>query len=369
VPRLITLDEATTHQPRVGTELGKALDQGPSHAYLFQGPSGSGKSKVARAFAAEIISAGSADPADARRRALLEPSPHPDLVWLAPKGMSHAVKEIRDRVIHQAPLSPFEGSARVFVIEAAEALNEESQNAMLKTLEEPPPHAHLILLSGESEGVLPTIASRCQLIEFGALAPEVIEEELDGLASAGTLHSAARLAAGDLGRARFLAGKRGSELRAAAERLMSCALEDDFADSPWLALLTQAKSAGEHSGDLVQAEFDASKDEGVKHTTTEIEEAVRRAQRKTRTGMLDLGLHLAAAWARDWAAIAAGAPTLVFNADRIELLEAQAGRIELAQARDAVATIQETRRSFQLNVSEELALEALAFRLEKVLRD
>jgi DNA polymerase-3 subunit delta' len=324
---------------------------------------------MARAFAAEILTSGNDDPEDSRRRALLDPSPHPDLVWLAPKGMSHAVQEIRDRVIHQAPLSPFEGASRVFVIEAADALNEESQNAMLKTLEEPPPHAHLILLSSESEGVLPTIASRCQLVEFGALGIEVIEAELDGLAPPGELHAAARLAAGDLGRARFLAGKRGSALREAAERLMTAALNDDFAASPWLGLLGQSKAAGEHAGDLVQAEFDAAKEEGMKHTKTEIEEAVRRAQRKTRTGMLDLGLHLAAAWARDWAAICSGAPELAFNSDRLEILEEQAGRLELGQAREAISLIQETRRSFQLNVSEELALEALAFRIEKTLRD
>jgi len=365
---VITLEEATAHQPRAGVELKAALGQGPSHAYLFQGPSGSGKAKAARAFAAEILTAGSENPEETRRRALMDPSPHPDLVWLAPKGMSHAVQEIRERVIHQAPLSPFEGTARVFVIEAAEALNEESQNAMLKTLEEPPPHAHLILLSAESEGVLPTIASRCQMIEFGALSPEVIEAELDGLAGPEELHAAAKLAAGDLGRARFLAGRRGSALRSAAASFMTCALEDDFADSPWLELLNQAKSAGEHSGELVQAEFDSEKEEGIKHTKTEMEEAVRRAQRKTRTGMLDLGLHLAAAWARDWATIIADAPNLAFNQDRFELLEAQAGQIELGQARKSVSLIQETRRSFQLNVSEELALEALAFRLEAILR-
>lgn len=366
---MITLAEATEHQPRVSVELDNAIAQGPSHAYLFQGPSGSGKAKAARAFAAEILSSGSENPEETRRRALLDPSPHPDLVWLAPKGMSHAVREIRDRVIHQAPLSPFEGSARVFVIEAAEALGEESQNAMLKTLEEPPPHAHLILLSGESEGVLPTIASRCQLIEFGALRPEVIEEELDGLAPREVLHATAKLAAGDLDRARFLAGQRGSELRAAAERLMTAALDDEFTGSPWLEILGQAKAAGEHSGELVQTEFDTDKEEGIKHTKTEIEEAVRRAQRKTRTGMLDLGLHLCAAWARDWAAVAAGAPGVAFNSDRLEVLESQAGRVELSAARQAISQIQETRRSFQLNVSEELALEALAFRLEKTLRD
>lgn len=365
----MTLAEATAHQPRAGAELKAALSQGPSHAYLFRGPSGAGKSKAARAFAAEILSTGSEDPEEARRRALLDPSPHPDLVWLAPKGMSHAVREVRERIIHQAPLSPFEADARVFVIESAEALNEESQNAMLKTLEEPPAHTHLILISAESEGVLPTIASRCQLIEFGALGPEVIEAELDGLAPAEELHAAARLSGGDLGRARFLAGQRGRELRQAVERLMTGALEDDFTDSPWLGLLEQSKAAGEHSGERVQAEFDAAKEEGVKHTKTEIEEAVRRAQRKTRTGMLDLGLHLAAAWARDWAVVAAGAPELAFNSDRAALLTAQASQLELGQAREAVSLIQETRRSFQLNVSEELALEALAFRLEQTLRD
>jgi len=362
------LAEAGAHQPRARAELEAALRQGPSHAYLFRGPSGSGKAAMARAFAAEILTAGSAEPEESRRRALLEPSPHPDLIWVAPKGMSHAVQEIRDRVIHQAPLSPFEGASRVFVVEAAEALNEESQNAMLKTLEEPPSHAHLILLSAESEGVLPTIASRCQLIEFAALGTEAIEGELDGLATPAELHAAARLSSGDLGRARFLAGPRGAELRRAAERLMTAALEDDFVASPWLELLGQAKAAGEHAGDLVQAEFDGAKEEGVKHTKTEIEEAVRRAQRKTRTGMLDLGLHLAAAWARDWSAAAAGAPELVFNSDRLEMVQAQADRLELTQAREAIALVQETRRSFQLNVSEELALEALAFRLEKTLR-
>lgn len=365
---MISLAEASVHQQRVGSELGRALDQGPSHAYLFQGPSGSGKSRVARAFAAEILTARSSDPEDVRRRVLMEPSPHPDLIWLSPKGMSHAVRDIRDRVIHQAPLSPFEGAARVFVIEAAETMNEESQNAMLKTLEEPPPHAHLILLSAESEGVLPTIASRCQLIEFAALGSDVIEAELDGLAEPEALHAAARLSAGDLDRARFLAGQRGSDLRAATEKLMSAALEDDFTSSPWLDLLGQAKSAGDHSGDRVQAEFDGEKEEGIKHTKTEIEEAVRRARRKTRTGMLDLGLHLAAVWARDWAAVASGAPTLAFNSDRLDVLESQASGLDLARARQAVSQIQETRRSFQLNVSEELALEALAFRLEQTLR-
>ena len=71
--------EATEHQPRARVALGAAITAGPSHAYLLRGPRGVGKRAAARAFAAEIIAADAADPDDARRRVLLDPSPHPDL--------------------------------------------------------------------------------------------------------------------------------------------------------------------------------------------------------------------------------------------------------------------------------------------------
>ena len=111
----------------------------PSHAYLFQGPRGSGKRAVARAFAAEMLAAATTDPDETRRRALLDPCPHPDLVWLRPPGAQHMIDDVRERVIRAAAYRPFEGGRRVFVIETAEALRDESQNSLLKTLEEPPP--------------------------------------------------------------------------------------------------------------------------------------------------------------------------------------------------------------------------------------
>ena len=135
------LAEATRHQPRARAELGAALASGPTHAYLFRGPRGSGKAAAARAFAAELLAAGSAEPEEARRRVLLDPSPHPDLVWLRPPGAQHLVDDVREMVIRAASLRPMEGERRVFVIEEAEALRDESQNALLKTLEEPAPFA------------------------------------------------------------------------------------------------------------------------------------------------------------------------------------------------------------------------------------
>src|SRR5690242_5974603 len=166
------------------------------------------------------------------------------------------VEEVRERVIRAAAYRPFEGGKRVFVVEAAEAMRDESQNALLKTLEEPPGYVHLILLSSEGEGLLETVASRCQTVEFAPLPAEVLERELvDGPETppygAESAHqpeeiaAAARLAAGDVERARLLLGERGRELRAEAERCVAAALEGECGGAPWKALLDDAKSAGE----------------------------------------------------------------------------------------------------------------------------
>ena len=361
------LESATANQPRVRLELEAALREGPAHAYLMRGPSGSGKAEITRAFVAKILAADSPDPADTRRRAMLDPSPHPDLIWLKPTGMSHAFADVKEQVIRRAPLKPFEGDHRVFVIEAAEALNEESQNAMLKTLEEPPAHAHLILLCSDSESVLPTVASRCRAIEFDPLDPGVIEAALEGLADPDSIRAATRLSGGDLSRARLLAGESGQKIRAAVEAMMAATLEADFSSSPWLRVLAIAEEAGDQAGERVAAELDAEVKEGTKHTKAEIDEAVRRARRRERTGILDLSLGLAASWARDWTALISGAPDLAFNADRLPVLEDQAEGMGLGPARRAVELVAGTRRRFALNVSEELALEALCFRLESLL--
>src|SRR4051794_19076470 len=199
--RMTTALESTTeHQARARVALSAALATSPSHAYLFRGPRGAGKSAIARAFAAEILAAGAADPEDARRRALLDPSPHPDLVWLRPRGAQHMVEEVREKVIRAASYRPFEAERRVFVIEAAEQMRDESQNALLKTLEEPPDFVHILLLTSEPSMLLETVASRCQPVDFAPLPPEAVEAALDSEAAPDELAAVARLSAGDLAR-------------------------------------------------------------------------------------------------------------------------------------------------------------------------
>ena len=362
------LEQSTEHQARAREALSAALAGEPSHAYLFRGPRGAGKRAAARAFAAEILATGADDPDDARRRALLDPSPHPDLVWLTPRGAQHLVEEVRERVIRAAVYRPFEGAKRVFVIEAAEALRDESQNALLKTLEEPPPYAHILLLTSEPEILLETIASRCQPVDFAPLSAEVLEAELAAESAApAELAAAARLGAGDLERARLLLGPRGHEVREDVERCAAAAVSGEVASAPWKGLLDRAQAAGEDVEAATREVLEEESKAGLKRTVRDIADESKRAGRRRRTEILDLGLELCAAWFRDLAAIAAGADDVVFNRDRLDQLRSQSSGLDPATARRAVERVQETRRGLDLNVSEELALEALFFRLERLL--
>jgi DNA polymerase-3 subunit delta' len=288
------------------------------------------------------------------------------------------VEEVRERVIRAAAYRPFEGGRRVFVIEAAEAMRDESQNALLKTLEEPPGFVHLILLSAEGEGLLETVASRCQTIDFSPLPAEVLEAQLaaDGTETVlsgpepsrhDQVAAAARLAAGDLERARLLLGERGRQLRAEAERCVGAALDGETAKAPWKALLDDAKGAGEDAEGAAREALEEESKAGVKRSAKEMTDAAKRAGRRRRTEILGLGFELCAAWLRDLAAVAAGAEEVAFNRDRLARLREQAEGLDPALARRGAELVQETRRGLDLNVSEELALEALFFRLESLL--
>jgi DNA polymerase-3 subunit delta' len=368
--------QATEHQPAARAALLAAL-AAPTHAYLLAGPSGSGKRDATRAFAAELLAAGAPDPDDARRRALADPSSHPDLVWLAPEGTQHLVDEVRRRVITAAAYRPFESERRAFVIEAADAMADESQNALLKTLEEPAPYVHLLLITSEPAALLETVRSRCQAVRFSPLADDVVETRLiEGGLGGDDLErrAAARLAAGDSERAAFLLGAEGREVRAAAEAWAAAARAGELAEAPWTRVLAAAEAAGESAGEAARERVsalavDAGGAGGRGRPDREAADTAKRTARRARTEALDLGLALIAAWLRDLAAVAEGADGVVLNADRKEELRAMAAGLDARRGRRGAELAMETRRRLQVNVNEELALEALAFRLEALLRD
>jgi DNA polymerase III subunit delta' len=260
------------------------------------------------------------------------------------------------------------------VIEAAGTMNDQAANRLLKTLEEPPEFAHLILLAEHSEDVLPTIASRCQHVRFDPLSSEVVERRL--LASGATIdpdraRACARLAAGDARLAERLASEEGAALRESAERYARAACGELAGERPWQALLEAAKLAGDEAGEAAterlreQAEMLPSK-ERRKHER-EGADIVRRGERRARTATLDLGLRLVEQYLRDAWCVAVGAPEVVLASDRlVELGSENAGR-DPAALLTGVELVRDTRLRLGLNVSEELALEALLYRLSELL--
>ncbi|HEY0515763.1 MAG TPA: hypothetical protein VGD00_01470 [Solirubrobacteraceae bacterium] len=349
--------------------LGPAVEPGgrPSHAYLFHGPPGTGKREAARAFAAALLSEGAANAATVSER--VQRDSHPDLTWVRPSGAAEMlVGDIEEAVVAAATRTPFESSRRVFVIEAVETMNDQAANRLLKTLEEPPAFAHLVLVSDRREDVMATIVSRCQPVRFDPLAPEQIAQglEQDGV-EAGTAAACARLALGDGALAARLASPEGAALRAGAETLAASALSGATAARPWLALLeagrTAGAAAGERAGERTATELELLPAKERKRHEREGLEARRRVERRARTQTIDLGLRLSELWLRDLLCASAGAGELVHALDRRAQIEADAQGADASALGRAIELVGATRLSLTLNVSEELALEAMAYRI------
>ncbi len=344
----------------------------PSHAYLLHGPPGAGKRAIARAFAAALLAEGSTDEQTARaaRERALRGS-HPDLTWVTPSGAAEMlVGDIDEPVVAAAARTPFEASRRVFVIDGAETLNEQAANRLLKTLEEPPSYAHLVLISDRREEVLATIASRCVHVRFDTPSAETIALGLpaEGDRDRDRARACARLALGDASRARMLAGEDGQALRAAAEGYVRSALSGASSERRWSDLLQAAQVASASAGELAQSrledDLEMAPSRERRKLEREAQDARRRVERRARAMALDQGLGLAELWLRDVVCVQEGAPELVHALDRRAQLAQDAARCTQPGVRRGVELVRETRTRIAVNVSEELALEALAYRLE-----
>ena len=154
---------------------------------------------------------------------------HPDVgMVVAPKRVL-LVEQMR-LIEREANYRPYEGKARVFLIEDAHKLNEQSENALLKVLEEPPHTSHIVLLTSRPGMLLPTIHSRCQMIRFSPVSPPEIETYLlqNKFASAAEARIRARVARGSVGRAIDSEFAEYLEMRKAMFRILQAlALNDD----------------------------------------------------------------------------------------------------------------------------------------------
>lgn len=210
------------HQDRALSILRRALRSGRTHhAYLFEGPEGVGKERAALALAARLLCDDSELAADADacgscescRMFAAETHPdfrlihrglhklHPDRTIRSSKGLYLVVDVVRQFLIESAAMKPSHARRKVFLIRDAERMNEEAQNALLKTLEEPPGDARLVLVTSSAHRLLPTIRSRCQRIPFDLLPAAFVTERLvrEHLVPEGDAAVLAGLAGGRLG--------------------------------------------------------------------------------------------------------------------------------------------------------------------------
>ncbi|MDH3708059.1 MAG: hypothetical protein OES57_18490, partial [Acidimicrobiia bacterium] len=197
--------EAVVGQPAAVARLEAAVAR-PGHAYLFVGPRGSGKLAAAWAFAGEVLATAVDDEVAAQRlRHLAAERKLVDVDVIEPEGgvFRRVEAEILRASVHS---SPTEGERHVVIATQFHTTNDEAASLMLKAIEEPPASALLLLLAEHDLAELPTIASRCQVIEFGAVPADDIVDALvaDGV-DAQLARSVAASAGGSLDRASLLA--------------------------------------------------------------------------------------------------------------------------------------------------------------------
>jgi DNA polymerase-3 subunit delta' len=239
------------------------------HAYLFAGPEGVGKGMVARLLAQAANCEredGDACGACPSCRKIAR-GVHPDVLVVErerdmaragrwePKGgrtpsRDIVVDQVRELVDRRLSLRRFEGRRRFVLIDPADAMNPQAQNAILKTLEEPPPDTTLVLVSSSADGLLPTVRSRCLRLPFAPLPDAFLVERL---AAAGRSPEVARLAttlaAGSLGKAlglddEAMGGRREAVLEAAA------LVADDA--RPWIAFAARHGAKRERAREVCE---------------------------------------------------------------------------------------------------------------------
>lgn len=344
--------------------LTRALEQGASHAYLFSGPPGVGKSEAALTFAAGLACAdGGCGSCTTCRR--VQEGLHPDVEIVAPEGNFIRKEEITDINLHAA-YRPYEARAKVYVFLEADSFNAEAANAFLKTLEEPPGHVHFVLVTDRPERLLPTIVSRCQVVEFSPVPTPVITGDLAirfGL-PVGEAALLARVAGGDLSYARRLAASEDARRQRAhlldlARDLPSAGLldteialdeamaaVDSREQEPVAALQAELQRALEWAGDARTRKWLEKRHE----------ERLKRQQRRLHTQGLQTLTRVFAGWYRDLALVSVGAEAAVLNQDRLSDLRAAALPGGLPAYTQAVLAVHRAQDRLRYNVDARCAV-------------
>lgn len=221
-----------------------------SHAYIIGGAEGSGKKTLAAAFAKTLLCRAEGD--DACNKCVscrtFDSGNNPDVRYVYPaKTKSVSVDDVREQISADVKIKPYSGKYKIYIIPKADMLTEQAQNALLKTLEEPPEYAVFMLLAENTEMFLPTVLSRCVVFGIKPLPAETVKNYIieNGIADEKQAAVCAEYAQGSIGAAVRFAR---SEQFAALKTKVISTLSD--MDSLSLFDLTQAAAELEEFKDL-----------------------------------------------------------------------------------------------------------------------
>lgn len=151
-----------------------------SHAYIFNGEKGAGKKTLANIFAGTLQceEKGIQPCGKCKSCSQSQTHNHPDIVYVTHEKVSISVDDIRTQVNSDIVVKPYSSPYKIYIIPEADKMTEQAQNALLKTIEEPPAYAVLLLLTENSEKLLSTILSRCVMLDLKPIQPKLIRNYL-----------------------------------------------------------------------------------------------------------------------------------------------------------------------------------------------
>jgi DNA polymerase-3 subunit delta' len=300
-----------------------------SHAYLFSGPKGAGKKKMAKHLTKAIfcLRQDGDSCGECKNCRLIEEGNHLDVHWIEPEKNVIRIKQIEE-LQKKFSYRAAESSHKVYIMEEADTMNQEAANRLLKFLEEPPQGVVAILLTSNIHDLLPTILSRCQVLTFNAPSPEAIAALLEQEGVKSGLARAAAQVGNDIDEARVLCQTESF----AQLRSLVIQLSEDIMERGTYALVTVHDK-------LLKQEKDPDR--------------------------IDLFLDLLLLWFRDLLFFLLGQESQITNKDQMEPIQKQALRISQRRLVSGMGTILVTKNRLTHYANLQLSLEDMVLRLQE----
>ena len=301
----------------------------PGHAYILEGSDGMGKKSLAKLFAMSLLCTSEGEkPCGACHSCKMAlAGTHPDFITVTHEKLNTLrVSEIRQQVVDDVPIKPYYGGKKVYIIPDAQKMNKEAQNSLLKTIEEPPDYAVLLLLTDSKDSLLPTVTSRCVSFSFRPLPDSIIKKYLTDKLDIEPARASAitSFSGGNLGMAIRLS--QSEEFREIYDNTteMLKTIENRQVEQ----LLSEAKEYTEHKEDLDE--------------------------------ILDIML----LWYRDVLMCKAAPGVALTFTDETGYIETKAAKISYEEINRSIAAIEETKERLALNANAEAAMDMLLLNIK-----